>query len=677
MIPEEDVDLRGATRGSVHAPPQLKKPKPVDESKAHRTLCWIGGRLMESTRRKFVQLMAGAAVVPNLPRLAAETGQADSAMIGSGMDLEIHSAMFRVQMATDQPGFIALAVDALGKNKLDGNVMLPLAKATIGYKVFRENRTVKYSLAEAEDSPVWTFEFDDRGFTIRSTYAPKLSTPPLVLGFTIESHATLLGRLTDYGTMRLPSLLHLPHRGTLRITTTTDRISLGYDASRSGDKFIKVSFPPANAGQKQIEYRFEVADIYPESGKASIENDPRYDGYRRDFLTILQINPRRRALANNSASDACAFTLFIYSMMAVHMPPLAEGLSANDILRQSLDRYVGGMKGYGMIDYDDQPSLKYAFLDTYPSLVMATSDFVQASHDLVWLRRNYSIIKNWADKMIEFDLDHDGLMEYPVSGNSGSWTEILTIRPSNWWDTIGFAYKDAYSNALGYKAFRDMEELARQAGVPADAAIYRRRAEMLKAVYYRTFYNPATGVLAGWKSEDGKLHDYYFLFVSGVAETYGLLTDAQGNAIWDKLMAKMKEVGYTRFDLGLPGNLIPVRREDYVDHNWGAGGPAKADGSDAFQIYENGGATACYAYFTIQALRKLGRNKEAEAILFPMLKAFEAGGFQGRGPNGKTYDWTAWDGTPHGYEGLLVDGYLTLLAAMPATDDAEVTHTGE
>lgn len=628
---------------------------------------------MGSTRRKFVQLMTGAAVVPSLPRLAAEIGQADSAVIGSGMDLGFQSAKYRVQMAADQPGFIALAVDSLGKNKLDGNVTLPLAKSTVGYKVSRENGTIKYSLAEGEDDPVWTFEFDEQGFTIRSTYSPKLPTQPLVLGFTIDSHATLLGLLTDYGSMRLPALLHFPHQGTLRITTAADRLSLGYDASRSGDKFIRVSFPPANGGQKQIEYRFEVADIYPDSGTASIENDPRYDGYRRDFLTILQINPRRRVLANNSASDACAFTLFIYSMMAVHLPPLAEGLSANDILRQSLDRYVGGMKGYGMIEYDDQPSLKYAFLDTYPSLVMATSDYVQASHDVHWLKRNYSVIKSWADKMIEFDSDHDGLMEYPVSGNSGSWSEKLTVRPSNWWDTIGFAHKDAYSNALAYKAFRDMGALALQAGMPADAAIYKHRAEMLKAIFYPTFYNPATGVLAGWKSADGKLHDYYFIFVSGVAETYGLLSDAQGNEIWDKLMAKMKEVGYNRFDLGLPGNLIPVRREDYVDHNWGAGGPAKADGSDAFQIYENGGATACYAYFAIQALRKLGRDKEADAILFPMLKAFEAGGFQGRGPNGKTYDWTAWDGTPHGYEGLLVDGYLTLLAAVPARDGADLT----
>jgi hypothetical protein len=29
---------------------------------------------------------------------------------------------------------------------------------------------------------------------------------------------------------------------------------------------------------------------------------------------------------------------------------------------------------------------------------------------------------------------------------------------------------------------------------------------------------------------------------------------------------------------------------------------------------------------------------------------------QGRASSGMTYDWKAWDGTPHGYEGLLVDG---------------------
>jgi len=36
-------------------------------------------------------------------------------------------------------------------------------------------------------------------------------------------------------------------------------------------------------------------------------------------------------------------------------------------------------------------------------------------------------------------------------------------------------------------------------------------------------------------------------------------------------------------------------------------------------------------------------------MLFPMPAGFEKGGFQGLGANGMTYDWKAWDGTPHGY----------------------------
>jgi hypothetical protein len=52
------------------------------------------------------------------------------------------------------------------------------------------------------------------------------------------------------------------------------------------------------------------------------------------------------------------------------------------------------------------------------------------------------------------------------------------------------------------------------------------------------------------------------------------------------------------------------------------------DGSDGFQVYENGGATACYAYFTLAALYKLGRRNEDDAILFPMLKPYEDRGFQ-------------------------------------------------
>jgi hypothetical protein len=586
-----------------------------------------------------------------------------SAALAGAAESSFRTPYYRATLAPDQPGFTELAVDSLGKEKLAVNVMLPLAANARKYQALRRGNSVEYR-PEGSGSAAWTFTFTNKAIVLRSAYSQQQPPQPLVFSFNpILCHATLLGLFDDSGAIRLPALLHFPDRGTFRIITPEKGLALTYDALRDKEDFVRVTFPPATAERPSLEYRWEVTAIYPPV--ASMDNDPRYDGFRRDFLNILQINPRERVLANHAASDPVAFTVFLYSMMAAHMPPLADGLTALDIVRQTLDRYAGGMKGYGMAHYKDDPNLKYDFLDTYPSLVMASADYVRASHDRDWLARNYAVVKRWADQMIAFDSDGDGLMEYPVSGNSGSWPQRIALRPSNWWDTVGFGHKDAYANALAYRAFNDMAELARMNARNDDAGVYAQRAGKLKAVYYDTFYNPATGVLAGWKSADGKLHDYYFLFVNGVAVTHGLLTKEQGNRVWDKLLAKMKDVGYTRFELGLPGNLIRILPEDYAhkDHRWGYS--EKEDGSDGFQSYENGGATACWAYYTIQALRDLGREKEADTILFPMLKAFEDGGFQGRGSNGMTYDWKDWNGGPHGYEGLLVDGYSTLLAALP------------
>ena len=138
----------------------------------------------------------------------------------------------------------------------------------------------------------------------------------------------------------------------------------------------------------------------------------------------------------------------------------------------------------------------------------------------------------------------------------------------------------------------------------------------------------------------------------------------KANEIMDRLLAKMKEVGYTRFDLGLPGNLIPVAKKDYVDHNPRFGGGTNEDNSDGFQIYENGGATACFAYFTLAALYDLGRVADGDKILMPMLDSFAKGDFQGRDSNGMSKDWRTWDGKCWGYEGLLTDNYYALLAVM-------------
>ena len=168
---------------------------------------------------------------------------------------------------------------------------------------------------------------------------------------------------------------------------------------------------------------------------------------------------------------------------------------------------------------------------------------------------------------------------------------------------------------------------------------------------------------------NGELHDYYFLYVNGIAILYDLVPREQANAIMDRLLAKMKEVGYTQFNMGLPGNLVTVALKDYVhkDPDGHHGGGVREDNADGFQKYENGGATGCFAYFTLAALYHLGRRDDADRILFPMLEEYAKGGFEGRGANGKSNDWRMWDGTPMGYEGFLVDNYYTMVARGGAT----------
>ena len=66
---------------------------------------------------------------------------------------------------------------------------------------------------------------------------------------------------------------------------------------------------------------------------------------RRPFLGLLGL------LANNAASDPCAFTLFLYSDLAAHTPPLADGRS-----RDWRD-WRGGCHGYESLLVDNYHAL--------------------------------------------------------------------------------------------------------------------------------------------------------------------------------------------------------------------------------------------------------------------------------------------------------------------------------
>jgi hypothetical protein len=591
-------------------------------------------------------------------------------------DFIFQSPFMKMVMTKDYPELSSFWIDSLGNNKIADNPVLSAGKSIGKYESVISSTSISYRVKGSNDNslPAWKFIFSDKRIQIISEKND--AAEPFNITINQElNHTTVLGVMKEANKVSLPCVIHLPDMGTFKVTSNNPDAVLLVDARRASTEvqnnvehsFVNISFPAASSAQPKITYQLDVAAIHPDI--SFNEKDQLYEGFKRNFINIFQVNPRLRVLANNSTSDPCAFTLYMSAQLARQAPPLTDGLHAMDLVRMTLDRYINGMKAYGLVGYTDNyegadtVSWKSAFdsLDSHPSLLISACYYINASGNKKWLSENLNALIDWAEIIIQKDTDGDCLIEYPVSGNYGSWHG--TQRPANWWDTVGFGHKDAYSNALAYRALHLFGKILKQANIETGQK-YLKHAAKLKSVYFSTFYNTKTGVLAGWKSEDGQLHDYYFTFVNSIAISYGLVNDKQAGSIMDKLLAKMKAVGYTDFSLGLPGNLLPIKKGDYTvpDHRWG--GPSMEDGTDSFQIYENGGATACYTYFMIDALKKIRRNAEADKILHPILKSIKNGNFSGKCANGMSMDWKTWKGECWGYEGFLCDGYMVLLACI-------------
>lgn len=611
-------------------------------------------------RRDFLTALgASAAMLISRHPLAAEVSGDERE------PLRFSSNSMEVQLSGTAPEFLSLNVDGLAKGKRGTNI-LNANRADAGYTTSNSTaggvQRIEYRVAAASsDSPAaWTFEFAGSKITLTSRWSAEYEPAPLVLRFNLSQvHSTVLGLFSKANLLATPALIHFPGQGSMRLTASVPGVGLTYTSDRPHSA-ATLSLPGAVFEHQRIVYTLDVTAIHPDL--PGVNGDPRFDAFRRNWLNALQLNPSLQALANNTASDSCAFCYYEFADIAALTPPLAEGLTALDIVRQTLDRMLAGGFAYGLPAVPDRPT---ATSDTYPAMVIAAADCVRAGRSDAWLAANYDGIRGWAESMLASDTDGNGLIKYCVSGNSNIWSEgFPKIRPSNWWDTIGFGHEDAYSNALAYRALRNMAVLAKKLRKAADEARYQTAANKVRDVFYKRFYNPETGVLGGWRSADGQLHDYYFLWVNGIAIHYGLVEKAQANQIMDKLMAKMKEVGYDNFNMGLPGNLITVALKDYVhkapDGHFGGG--IRPDNSDGFQNYENAGATGSFAFFTLAALYDLGRKTEADQIFFPMLNEYGRSGFEGKDTKGRSNDWRRWDGTPMGYEGYLTDNYYALLA---------------
>lgn len=366
-------------------------------------------------------------------------------------------------------------------------------------------------------------------------------------------------------------------------------------------------------------------------------------------------------LANNVISDPASCSLWFYADQCLWTPQLTPDISVAPLVRRTLDWWLDNRtRPTGeVVCYWDFGN----FLDANAGPLIAAWDYVEATGDTAWLEQRIERLEFIADFLARRDVDGDGMVEATQSGNRGSLQQ--PNRSCAWWDALNCGHKDGYTNALIYRAWRCLADLETRLGRREQAERYTVLADGVKAAYFDTLYNADNGWLAWWKSEDGELHDYATPIVNGIAIEYGLLDPAKGREILNRLWKKIEDVGFSRFDLGIPPMLVPVLRADYLLPD-AIGCPAREDGTDTFGHYMNGGITAGQTLHFLAAHYAVGMPEKADRVLKAMLERQARGEFQNgvQDAAGKGIDWTDWNGNATGYEGYLADSFRFLQAVL-------------
>lgn len=588
-----------------------------------------------------------------------------------GQALAVSTPWYRIVLDKSFPHILSLALDSLGKGELGVNLLQeggaypvldgPFQKARpLGAGALKRNGSV-FRYAPVEVAPgvyeqvairvgAQGFDLELAIMTTRAVIMRGgLFRFQLAANQTPTTFVCRPSMLINY--VKMPAYLTAPDFGTVYITRSGDAAAFYRKPSFLHATSYEVDITPGQpAGEDGLNrvgpgpwrtiLHFAVQKIEPLPELLS--RDPRLERFPKYALNMVQWRPDTGIMHNSVMSIDCPLSLIFYAEQAVWAPRLEGGISPMALVSASVDRYFNGVRGYTMASYKNVFKPDWTASRETPAYLVISAWYVIRTIGGIrklneWLKPMEAIANR-----TESHFGNDGLV----------WEE-----GSEWFDVYNYQGPDAFSNAADYRAFLCMADVESLAGRPALAKRYRDDAARIRTVYFKTYFNPETGVLAGWKSPDGKLHDYMFPWINGFAIYAGLVPDEQAKSILQTMLAKMDSIGFHSFELGIPTNLIPISPADYIPHTSGA--PRQPDGKDTWQVYMNGGATPPYEYYFIQALYQAGMAKDAERLLWPLMESYGKGtfnagiglpGLRQRNPVGSAfYMWNGSKGRGEGY----------------------------
>ena len=595
-----------------------------------------------------------------------------------GQTLAISTPWYRMVLDKRRPRIVELSWDSLGQGELGVNFLqsngawpvlnpifqnpLPLGASTLTHS----GNVFHYAPVELA-AGAWeqvSIRADERGFDLglaaSASQTTKMRGGLFRFDFAANQTPTTFvcrpSKIMNYVSM--PAYLAAPDFGTAYITRTGDAAAFYRKPSAlfpATTYWVDVTpqEPTAEDGLHEIgpkpwhvtlHFAVERLETLPEL----VKGDPRLKRFPKYSLNMVQWRPDTGIIGNSVMSLNCGLAILFYAQQAVFAPHLKDGISPMALVGASVDRYFQGAPGYQMPNQnvcapDWRSSRETAgYLVSSAWYVIRTEGGVEQLHH--WLEPLECLANH-----IEAQFGPDGLIYHRGRGTM-------------WFDTYNMQGADAYCNAADYQALLCMADLETLAGRSDMARRYQDDADRLKAAFFKLFYNPETGVLAGWRTDDGKLHDYMFPWVNGFAICQGLVPPDKAKAILQVLLTKLDAIGFHSYPLGLPTNLTPITPADYIPHTSGA--PKRADGTDSWQIYMNGGATPAMEYYMIQALYQTGQYEAAERLLWPLMESFEKGTFNAgiqlpkqkqRNPVGSAF--YRWDGSHGAGEGYLPENW--------------------